>query len=203
MVASETPADDSGEPLRLRAAALSDVADLEALIARSARSLQLGDYTAVQIEAALNQVFGVDRQLIADGGYRVIEQGRELVACGGWSRRRTLFGADAAANRDDELLDPLTEPAKIRAFFVDPRFARRGLASRLLAESERAAAAYGFSAFELGATLTGQAFYLRHGYRALETIVAPLSQGQALTLVRMTKGAAEGADRGGGAAAWS
>ena len=173
--------------LRLRQARLEDVERLEALIDASVRVLQAADYGADQIERALNDVFGVDRRLIQDETYFVVEAGADLVACGGWSFRRTLFGADAVHSRDDALLDPAAEPAKIRAFFVAPGFARRGLASRLLVVCEAQAAARGFASLELGATLTGEPFYARHGYGVSERLEAPLADGLGLPIVRMRK----------------
>ena len=107
-------------------------------------------------------VFGVDRQLIADGTYFVLADGEDLAACGGWSFRRTLFGADAIHTRDDAELRSGVDAAKIRAFFVAPQWARRGLAGRLLAACEAAAYARGFRDLELGATLTGVPLYARY-----------------------------------------
>ncbi len=116
-----------------------------------------------------------------------MEHGAHLAASGGWSFRRTLFGADAIHARDDSRLDPEQEPAKIRAFFVAPAFARQGLGTRLLAACEAAAAAQGFRTLELGATLTGEPLYARHGYRAAERLETPLADGFALPIVRMVK----------------
>src|SRR5690242_20642728 len=120
---------------RLRLARFDDVADLQGLIARSARGLSVGYYTPAQTDAAVRYVFGVDSQLIADRTYFVVENDGQVVACGGWSRRRPLFGGDQAKSGPDPLLDPATEPARIRAFFVDPPMARRGLGRQLMAES--------------------------------------------------------------------
>jgi GNAT superfamily N-acetyltransferase len=119
---------------RLRLAVPDDVAVLQALIARSARGLSAGYYTPAQTEAAIRYVFGVDSQLIADRTYFVIEDDAQVVACGGWSRRRTLFGVDQGKSGTDPLLDPVTERARIRAFFVDPRMTRRGLGRQLMSE---------------------------------------------------------------------
>src|SRR5437870_2772625 len=105
---------------QLRKATLDDQPVLRALIALSARTLGALDYTNEQIEAALGGAFGVDTQLIVDGTYFVAEFDRKIVGCGGWSRRRTLFGSDKGASRDSTLLDPQSDAAKIRAFFVDP-----------------------------------------------------------------------------------
>src|SRR5580704_8843365 len=149
--------------LALRVAVLADVPELTALIARSVRILQAEDYTASQREEALASVFGVDTQLIADGTYFVGEVDGIVVACGGWSKRKTLFGADHCAGREDSLLDPERDAAKIRAFFVHPDWARRGIGTRVLEACEAAASAEGFSKFEMGATLTGVALYQVRG----------------------------------------
>lgn len=160
---------------------------MERLISLSARTLQRGDYTADQIEGALGTVLGVDRQLIADGTFLVVETGGRLVGCGAWSRRRTLFGADALAGRDDATLDPAVDAARIRAFFVHPDHARQGIGTRLLEACEAAARTRGFTSFELVATLTGRLLYARHGYRPVETYDAPLPDGSGLPVVRMVK----------------
>src|SRR5256884_8139706 len=113
---------------KLRLATLEDVPALRELIARSIHGLGAADYTPAQIEAALQGAFGVDTVLIRDGTYFVAETPtRDIVACGGWGRRRTLFGSDARAERDESWLDPKFDPAKIRAFFIDPQHARRGI----------------------------------------------------------------------------
>ena len=173
--------------LCIRPARPADIPRIEALIEASVRTLQAGDYDPDQIERSLRLVFGVDRQLIGDETYFVVEAGPALAACGGWSFRRTLFGADAIHSRDDAELHPDREPAKIRAFFVAPAFARQGLGSRLLAVCEAAALARGFTALELGATLTGEPLYARHGYRVVERLDTPLTDGVTLPIVRMVK----------------
>jgi GNAT superfamily N-acetyltransferase len=173
--------------LKLRPAVLADVSELTALIGRSVRILQAEDYSASQREGALASVFGVDTQLIADGTYFVAEVDGTIVACGGWSKRRTLFGADHCAGREDSLLDPERDAAKIRAFFVDPAWARRGIGTRVLEACESAAAAAGFRRFEMGATLTGVGLYRARGYREVERIGVPLGNGELLPIVRMEK----------------
>ena len=117
--------------LSLRPAQMADVPVLEALIARSGIGLSAGFYSDAQAAAVTRHVFGVDTQLIADQTYFVIEDAGKAVACGGWSKRRTLFGGDRAKSGADPLLDPSREAARIRAFFVDPGMERRGLGSRL------------------------------------------------------------------------
>jgi GNAT superfamily N-acetyltransferase len=173
--------------ISLRQAVLADVAALEHLIPESVRELQKADYTPEQMEGALGTVFGVDRQLIRDGTYFVMEDREAIIACGGWSRRRTPFGSDHAPAKDDTELDPLREPAKIRAFFVHPSYARRGLGTRLLDACEAAAKAHGFTRLELTATLTGKHLYARYGFLAGERFGVPLPNGATLPVVRMFK----------------
>jgi GNAT superfamily N-acetyltransferase len=173
--------------MKLRLAEMADVPVLNELIAASVRILQAADYTASQRESALVSVFGVDRQLIVDGTYFVAEVEGTIVACGGWSKRKTLFGADQCAGREDSLLDPAKDAAKIRAFFVHPEWARRGIGTRVLEACEAAAARAGFRRFEMGATLTGVALYKARGYREVEEIGVPLGNGEFLPIVRMEK----------------
>jgi GNAT superfamily N-acetyltransferase len=171
----------------IRPATPDDIPALERLIARSVMGLQAGDYDLSQRERALGTLFGVDRQLIRDGTYHIADAAGTLVGCGGWSRRKTLFGADAVSGRDDESLDPARDAARIRAFFVDPDWARRGIGRRLLAVCEAAAAAHGFTRLELAATLTGIPLYRVCGYAEAEPMEAPLPDGGSLTVVRMVK----------------
>jgi GNAT superfamily N-acetyltransferase len=176
-------------PFTIRLATPADTPALQSLIVASVRGLQTRDYTAVEIEGALTSVFGVDTQLIADGTYFVAEAPEEqaIAGCGGWSRRRTLFGADHWTHREDELLDPATEAAKIRAFFVHPDWARRGVGTAILDACEEAAIAAGFTRLEMGATLTGVPFYAARGYRASDRFNVPLMNGATLPIVRMLK----------------
>jgi len=152
----------------LRRAQPSDIAAIQALIVRSARELGAPYYTPEQTEAMIHQVFGVDSQLISDATYFVIETEAGLLACGGWSKRRTLFGGDQTKNGPDPLLDPANEAARIRAFFVDPSWARRGLGRRLMAECVCEARDAGFSALELVSTLPGEPLYLATGFAVIE-----------------------------------
>ncbi len=173
--------------LSLRQATLADVPVLQALIEASVRCLHAQDYTPAQIDLALKHVYGVDTQLIADGTYFLVETGGKIVGCGGWSRRKTLYGGDVCAGREDSLLDPQTDAAKIRAFFVHPDWTRKGIASRILAVCEDAATRQGFSRFEMGSTLTGVALYSLKGYTAIESMHVPLPGGDGLPIVRMEK----------------
>lgn len=178
----------------VRLATAADIPSLGELIEQSVRVLQAADYTPAQMDGALGTLLGVDSQLIADGTYFVIEAAgndgkNQIVACGGWSQRRTLFGADQRPDREDELLDPMTEAAKIRAFFVRPGWERRGIGTLLLSVCENAAMDAGFTRFELGSTLTGVALYEARGYEAIERIDAPLANGEKLGIVKMRKSA--------------
>jgi len=173
---------------RLRTATDADAPAIGALIARSIRELGAADYTPAQIEAALQGAFGVDTSLICDQTYFVVTAASgALLACGGWSRRRTLFGSDTRGERDDALLDPQPDAARIRAFFVDPAHARRGLGRLILEHCEAEAVRSGFSRFELMATLPGKRLYERCGYTPREPLAYPLPGGERITFVPMWK----------------
>lgn len=148
----------------IRPAIFEDIEPLCDLIHTSARELAREHYTSEQIEKALHGAWGVDSQLIRDGTYFVVENGGMLVGCGGWSRRKTMFGSDAHSGREPVLLDSMTEAARIRAFFVHPKFARQGIGRLLLNHCEMEAKRQGFSSAELVATLPGVRFYLACGY---------------------------------------
>jgi GNAT superfamily N-acetyltransferase len=171
----------------LRQAVLADVPALEALIARSARRLSTADYRASQIEGALRGAFGVDTQLLADGTYFVVEHAAALVGCGGWSYRATLFGGDSRADRNPTTLDPRQQAAKIRAFFVDPDHARRGIGSLLLDHCEQQAREHGFSQVELMATLPGVKLYAARGYVALPMVRFDVGDGESIEFIPMRK----------------
>jgi N-acetylglutamate synthase-like GNAT family acetyltransferase len=180
------------ESFHIRRAIPADVPAIEALIGLSVRTLQAQDYSQAQIEGALDTVFGVDSALVADGTYFVLEAVSDggkpaTVGCGGWSKRKTLFGGDRASGREDSLLDPLRDSAKIRAFFVHPDWARRGIGSKILTACESAAIEAGFTSFELGATLTGERLFTARGYAAIERIEVPLANGASLPVIRMSK----------------
>lgn len=175
------------EDLALRPATLDDVPALRELIEQSVRGLQGSDYTPAQVEGALGTVYGTDRAMIADGTYFVIEHEGAIAACGGWSQRRTAFGSDHSPVKDDRLLDPQVDAAKIRAFFVRPAYARQGLGTRILNACEDAARKAGFTCFELTATLTGVPLYARHGYVEVETVIFTLPNGEPYSAVRMRK----------------
>jgi GNAT superfamily N-acetyltransferase len=160
--------------VNIRAATMADVPALNALISASVRQLSVGFYSPAQVDAALRAVFGVDSQLIADGTYHVIDGDSGPAAAGGWSGRDTLYGGDQAKGAVDPLLDPATDAARIRAFFVHPAYARRGLARQLYGACERAALAAGFRRFELMATLPGEPLYAALGFGVVEHVLLSL-----------------------------
>jgi len=171
----------------LRLACDGDIPALEALIEYSVRELQAADYSADQMDGALGSVFGVDRQLICDQTYFLAENDGTLIACGGWSNRASLFGSDAARTAEDARLDPLQDAARIRAFFVHPEHARRGLGRAILLACEEAIRAARFRSVELVATLPGVPFYEAFDYQAGERYEVPLVNGLSLPVVRMSK----------------
>jgi GNAT superfamily N-acetyltransferase len=178
--------------IRIRKACTADIPALRQVTEASVRGLQAQDYSPRQIELALKTLYGVDTQLIVDGTYFAAEAASEgtqvqIVGCGGWSRRRTLFGGDQWRARQDDLLDPRRDAAKIRAFFIRPEWARRGIGTMILDECEAAARAAGFKRLEMGATLSGVPFYRAKGYTAVEGVDAPLAEGESLPVVRMVK----------------
>jgi GNAT superfamily N-acetyltransferase len=187
---------------------MAEIPILRELIEASVRELQPQDYTPAQIESALETVFGVDSQLIEDGTYFVAEarvgDGQSIAektggaknaraiwtiaGCGGWSKRKTLYGSDHWTGREDALLDPQHDAAKIRAFFIHPAWARQGIGGRILEACEIAASTAGFTSYEMGATLTGAKLFGVKGYVAMENIQVPLKDGLTLPIIRMAKG---------------
>jgi GNAT superfamily N-acetyltransferase len=171
----------------LRKASLDDRPAIQQLIAASARGLSRAHYTSEQIEATIKTVFGVDTNLIVDGTYFVAEAGGDLVGCGGWSKRKTLFGGDQYSDRDADLLDPELEPAKIRAFFIHPAHARQGIGRAILDACETEARAGGFKMLELMSTLPGIELYRACGFEGSEPITLDVGDGQKIELLPMRK----------------
>lgn len=157
------------------------------MIEQSVRGLSTADYSSEQIDAAMTYVFGVDTQLIADGTYYVIDGPDGPVACGGWSYRQTLYGGDQTKTAPDGTLDPRTDAARIRAYFVHPDWTRRGLASLLFHTCARAAFDSGFRQFELMATLPGVPLYAALGFAEQERVTDTLANGIPVPFVRMTR----------------
>ncbi len=190
--------------VQVRVAVTADIPALRSLIKLSVRRLQAQDYSPEQLEAALRTVFGVDTQLISDGTYLVAEvfpspstapavelkapsSAPILAGCGGWSKRKTLYGGDRWREREDDLLDPRHDAAKIRAFFIHPDWARQGIGTKVLDACEAAAMAAGFRRFEMGATLTGVKLFRERGYVPLKQIDLPLENGITLPIIHMSK----------------
>src|ERR1700748_871425 len=175
---------NSMEP-QTRLAAPGDVNTLNNLIALSVRGLSTNYYTPNQIESAIRYIFGIDTQLIADGTYYVVELDNVIAGCGGWSKRNTLYGGDQHKDIADPLLNPEKDAARIRAFFVHPDYARRGIGRLMMNVCEAAAQANGFRSLEMGATLPGVPLYLAMGYHEVERIDAKLPDGEVLGIVKM------------------
>lgn len=173
--------------VKIRAAARDDSRAIESLIRRSSRMLGAADYSPQQIEAALTGAWGLDTRLIDDGTFFVAETAGKIIGCGGWSWRRALCGGDELADRDASALDPNTEPARIRAFFVDPAFARTGIASKLLDHCEAEARRHGFGALMLGATIPGRRFYESRGYETGSIVDFECAPGVDVPIAVMTK----------------
>ena len=172
---------------KIRKATLIDAPAIGELIKISARGLSAEDYTSEQIEGALRGAFGVDSDLIKDGTYFVTEAGDVLVGCGGWSYRKKLFGGDTLASEEAGKLDPRTDSAKIRAFFVHPLWARKGIAKAILLRCEEEAGAMGFKSLELMATLPGIRFYSTLGYTGSDPIDYTLAPDLTIKFIPMRK----------------
>jgi GNAT superfamily N-acetyltransferase len=160
---------------------------METLIPLSVQTLQADCYSTAQMEAALGTIFGVDRQLIQDGTYFVVEREGQLLGCGGWSKRRSLYGSDSIRAEPDPELDPTRDKARVRAFFVHPMWARRGIGRSIMMACERAIIAAGFAAVEISATITGELLYASFGYKVVERYEIPMAGKLTLPVVRMTK----------------
>jgi len=192
--------------MQVRLATAADLPAIASLIPISARELSRGFYTEEQTEAAIRHVFGPDTRLIADGTYFLAEetggpgppatQGAArsagvarsaVIGCGGWSRRRTLYGGDQMKSAEDPLLDPRTDAARIRAFFVHPAFARRGVGRAILDACLDGARAAGFRRVELASTLPGVPFYRAFGFEEREALEAPMPVGFGLPVIRMER----------------
>ena len=171
----------------IRKATLADRDDIAQLIKDSARSLSRADYSDEQIEGAIATVFGVDTNLILDGTYFIADCAGTLIGCGGWSKRKTLFGGDQYSTRDPGELDPKSEPAKIRAFFIHPEHARKGIARAILEACETEARAGGFQALELMSTLPGLRLYRACGYQGEDRVELDVGGGLTISLVPMRK----------------
>lgn len=170
-----------------RLARESDIPGVDALIPLSVRTLQAPYYSTAQMQAALGPIFGIDRQLIRDGTYFVVEREEMIIGCGGWSRRRSLYGSESTRKGEDELLDPQHDAARVRAFFVHPEWARQGIGRSIMTACEQAIEEAGFRHVEIVATLAGEPLYAAFGYAVVERYEIPMRAGLKLPVVRMTK----------------
>ena len=170
-----------------RLANTTDIPVLQQLIASSVRGLSEGYYSPKQIESSIKYIFGIDTQLLVNETYYVIECKNAIVACGGWSKRETLYGGDQHKDIADPLLNPKTDAARIRAFFVHPAWARRGIGKMMITHCENEATKSGFKAMELGATLPGEPLYKAMGYTSTSNIDVKMPDGVTLKIVKMRK----------------
>jgi len=170
-----------------RLATIQDIPSIQLLIPQSVRALSTGYYSSQQIERALVHIFGLDSQLVADQTYYVAVSGDLIVGCGGWSKRKTLFGGDQMKTAVDDLLDPVHDAARIRAFFVHPDWARQGIGKRIIQLCEAAAQQAGFRRLELGATLPGEPLYAVMGYTVTQRFDIAMPDGDPLPAAHMVK----------------
>ena len=177
----------SNANLSIRIALVNDIPKMQELICLSARKLSVKHYSEAQIQAAIDDVFGVDSDLVEDQTYFIVEQNGAMAACGGWSKRKTLYGGDQYGERDSGFLNPSTDRAKIRAFFVHPDFAGQGVGELLLLHCENEASKHGFTSTELMSTMPAVKFYSRHGYKEEKSTVNITRDGTEIPFVQMCK----------------
>ena len=177
--------DESVVEFTSRLAVPDDVAALTSVMDRAIADLQRAFLDDAQI-ASSRAIMGIDTQLIDDGTYFVVESGTDIAGCGGWSRRATLYGGNHTPGRDSQMLDPSVDPARVRAMYTNPAYARRGVGRLILSLCEAAAAAEGFTRLELMSTLSGEPLYTAYGFRPLERL-EDSTGGVPVPLVRMEK----------------
>jgi GNAT superfamily N-acetyltransferase len=174
-----------------RVATLEDVPSMSAVMQAAIAELQRDFLTAEQIESS-HAIMGIDTQLVRDGTYFVVECDGQIAGCGGWSRRATLYGSDQTPGRDPELLNPRLDPARVRAMYTNPAFARRGVGRLILTLCEQAAANEGFTRLELMSTMSGEPLYTAYGFTPVERLTDARG-GAEVPLVRMVKDISLGA----------
>jgi GNAT superfamily N-acetyltransferase len=171
----------------LRLAVLADADAIDALMKASTTAIFPRFYSQAETDASVQYIASVDRTLIEDGTYFVVEADRQIVACGGWSRRDKLYTGSGGAAGDSRLLDPMTEPARVRAMFVRDDWTRKGLGTRILEACQAAAKAEGFRLLALGATLPGVPLYERFGFVATGDMTVTMPDGTKIAAVAMAK----------------
>jgi GNAT superfamily N-acetyltransferase len=171
--------------LTSRLAARADIPSLTVVMDAAIAELQRGFLDDEQI-ASSRAIMGIDTQLIDDRTYYVVESGGAIAGCGGWSRRATLYGSNQTPGRDGRLLDPAVDPARVRAMYTSPAYARRGVGRLILSLCEIAAAAEGFTRLELMATLAGEPLYAAYGFEPLERL-EDATGGAPVPILRMEK----------------
>jgi GNAT superfamily N-acetyltransferase len=171
--------------LSLRTATVEDLPVLRAVMDAAIGELQQGFLSPEEIESS-RAIMGLDTQLVDDGTYYVVEYDGQVAGCGGWSRRATLYGSDTTPGRDAQLLDPTVDPARVRAMYTDPAFARRGVGRLILEACERAAADEGFRRLELMGTMSGEPLYSAYGFVPVER-TEDARGGAPVPLVRMER----------------
>ena len=171
----------------IRRATRADLPEIERVMRASMDALSAGFYDPAQTRSAVEHIAVADGQLVDDGTYFVVEEEGRVLACGGWSKRKKLFTGTSEQDAVDGWLDPRVDPARIRAMFVDPAHARRGLGRRILEAAEADAAQAGFRTFELMATLPGVPLYRACGYEEIERVAIELPDGTRLECVKMKR----------------
>jgi GNAT superfamily N-acetyltransferase len=171
--------------LTSRLAVTEDVPALTVLMDAAIAELQRAFLDDDQI-ASSRAIMGIDTQLIDDGTYFVVESDGDIAGCGGWSRRATLYGGNQTPGRDSNMLDPLVDPARVRAMYTHPGYARRGVGRLILSVCEAAAASEGFTRLELMSTLSGEPLYTSYGFRPLERLL-DAAGGAPVPILRMEK----------------
>ena len=167
--------------------------DVPAIIDLMRLSIEVNmrDFLSIEEIEAAKETMGVDNTLIEDGTYFVVETIKDnevhMVGCGGWGKRRTMYGGNHTIGRDDTLSDPKTEPARIRAMYTHPDWTRCGVGTYLLDAGEQAARGFGFKSIELGSTIPGEPLYLARGYHEFERVVTDGANGEENTIIKMRK----------------
>ena len=171
----------------LRLATLDDAAAIDALMLASIDGIFPSTYDARQTASAVTHIDAVDRTLIEDGTFYVIEDEGEVVACGGWGRRDRYTHRAEGDDGPSPLLDPAVDPAPIRFMFTRPDHTRRGYATRILEACVAAARAEGFRRLLLRASLPGVPVYVRFGFSEVDRFPVTFTDGVSIDAVDMER----------------